>query len=114
MLFIWTCFLNMKKGYIYILTNKAFGTLYIGVTSHLIQRIWQHREHLVEGFTKQHNLTCLVYYEEHESIEAAILREKQMKKWNRNWKCRQIMEMNPDWEDLYSKRLSMMLPKLLA
>lgn len=94
---------SMKQGYVYILTNKPFGTLYIGVSSNLIQRIWQHREKQVDGFTKQHNLTRLVYYEIHDQIDGAILREKQMKKWNRNWKCRQIMDMNPDWNDLYDE-----------
>lgn len=89
--------------YVYILTNQAFGTLYIGVTNDLICRVWQHREKLADGFSKKHGLGRLVYYEIHQSIEAAILREKQMKKWNRNWKLRQIMDMNPEWEDLYEE-----------
>lgn len=91
----------MKKGYVYIVTNKAFGTLYIGVTSDLIKRIWEHKQKLVAGFTQKYALDKLVYYEIHEQIDGAILREKQMKEWNRNWKLRQIMEMNPDWKDLY-------------
>ena len=90
-----------KVGYVYILTNKAFGTLYIGVTSDIIGRIFQHRSKMVDGFSKKHGLTMLVYYEIHETIEAAILCEKQMKEWKRNWKLRQIMEMNPEWSDLY-------------
>lgn len=88
--------------YVYILTNKAFGTLYIGVTNDLVRRIWEHKEKVAESFTKQHGLTLLVYYETHETIEAAIVREKQMKKWNRNWKLRQIMDFNPEWNDLYA------------
>jgi putative endonuclease len=88
----------MKNGYVYILTNKSFGTLYIGVTSDLIKRIWEHKEKVADGFTKRYNLTRLVYYETHELINDAIQREKQMKEWNRNWKLRQIMEINPDWK----------------
>lgn len=95
-----------KTGYVYILTNKPHGTLYIGVTSNLIQRIAQHRQKLVEGFTQKYALTQLVYYEVHETIEAAIHREKCMKEWKRNWKLRQIMEMNPDWRDLYEDILA--------
>lgn len=93
---------NMKNGYVYIMTNKPFGTLYIGVTSDLIKRIWEHREKKIEGFTKKYNLTRLVYYEIHERINDAIKREKEMKEWNRNWKLRQIMDANPDWKDLYA------------
>lgn len=93
----------MKNGYVYIVTNKPFGTLYIGVTSDLVKRIWEHREKLVEGFTKRYGLNRLVYYEIHERIDEAIYREKQIKEWNRNWKLRQIMEMNPGWKDLYNE-----------
>ncbi len=91
----------MKKGYVYVMTNKKFGTLYIGVTSDLIKRIWEHKEKNTEGFTKKYNLNRLVYYEIHENIESAIYREKQMKEWNRNWKLRQIIDFNPEWKDLY-------------
>ncbi len=91
----------MKNGYVYIVTNKPFGTLYIGVTSNLIKRIWEHREKQIDGFTKRYNLTRLVYYEMYERIDDAIYREKQMKEWNRNWKLRQIIEINSDWKDLY-------------
>jgi putative endonuclease len=91
-----------KRGYVYIITNKPFGTLYIGVTSNLIQRITQHHQKLVDGFSKANNLDKLVYYENHDSIEAAILREKAMKEWKRNWKIRAIMDENPEWHDLYS------------
>ena len=87
--------------YVYIITNKAFGTLYIGVTNDLVRRVYEHREKLIPGFSKDYGLNRLVYYEVHETIENAIKREKQMKEWNRNWKLRQIMDMNPDWKDLY-------------
>ncbi|MBX9725989.1 MAG: GIY-YIG nuclease family protein [Rickettsiales bacterium] len=87
--------------FVYIMANKAFGTLYIGVTNDLVRRAWEHKNHLIEGFTKKYGLDMLVYYEVHQSIEAAITREKQMKEWKRNWKLRQIMDMNPDWQDLY-------------
>ncbi len=91
----------MKPGWVYIMTNKPFGTLYIGVTSNLAARAWQHRNGEGAVFCKRHALTRLVYAEAHERIEEAIVREKAMKAWKRNWKLRQIMEMNPDWNDLY-------------
>ncbi len=87
-------------AFVYVMASEAFGTLYIGVTRDLMKRVWEHQNHVVEGFTKKYDCTKLVYYEAHESMEAAILREKQMKKWNRNWKLRQIMDMNPEWRDL--------------
>ena len=87
--------------HVYILSNKAFGTLYIGVTNDLVRRVYEHKEKLADGFSKEHGLMMLVYYEAHETIEAAILREKQMKKWNRDWKLRQIMDFNAEWKDLY-------------
>jgi len=93
----------MLAYYVYIMTNKAFGTLYIGITNDLIRRVWEHKEKLIAGFTKRYGLDKLLYYEVHDSVEAAIRREKQMKDWNRNWKLRQIMEMNPDWKDLYAE-----------
>jgi putative endonuclease len=86
---------------VYILSNGKKGTLYTGVTSDLPQRIWQHRQGIVEGFTKKYSVHCLVYFERHERIEEAILREKQIKKLNRAWKVRLIEEGNPDWRDLY-------------
>jgi putative endonuclease len=95
----------MKQGYVYILTNKPNGTLYIGVTSDLIKRIYEHKEKLADGFTKQYGLDLLVYYEIHDSIEAAILREKQMKEWKREWKIKRIEEHNPTWRDLYPELL---------
>ncbi len=86
---------------VYILTNKKNGTLYIGVTTRLKQRIWEHKEKVVDGFSLKSTLDLPVYYELHETIEAAILREKQLKKWTRQWKLRLISSMNPEWCDLY-------------
>jgi putative endonuclease len=91
----------MKAPAVYILASKRNGTLYIGVTSDLIQRIWQHREGVVEGFTQQYAVKTLVWYEQHETMESAIMREKALKKWNRDWKLRLIEERNPDWNDLW-------------
>jgi putative endonuclease len=92
-----------RQFYVYILASKIGGTLYIGVTNNLIRRVYEHREKFVEGFTKQYDVTRLVYYEAHSEIEAAIVREKQMKKWNRAWKVRLIEETNPNWDDLYPR-----------
>ena len=92
-----------KQPYVYILASKKNGTLYIGVTSNLIQRIWQHKNNQVEGFTKKYNVHTLVYYEQHEMMETAITREKQMKKWKRDWKIKLIEKDNPQWEDLWLK-----------
>jgi len=83
------------------MTNKPFGTLYIGVTSDLAARVTQHRAGKGSVFCKKRGLTRLVYAEQHASIYEAIAREKAMKAWNRNWKLRQIMDANPDWEDLF-------------
>ena len=77
------------------------GTLYIGVTSDLIQRVWQHRESVADGFTKKYGCKILVWFERFEDIEATIRREKQMKEWKRLWKLRVIEEKNPDWDDLF-------------
>ena len=93
----------MKTPCVYILASKPFGTLYIGVTSNLIQRVWHHRNGSVEGFTKRYGVRRLVWYEAHESMESAIGREKAIKKWNRAWKIRLIEEGNPAWMDLYSE-----------
>ena len=87
--------------YVYILASGRNGTLYIGVTNDIIRRIYEHKEGLVEGFTKRHNIKMLVYYEITPNIEAAIKREKNIKAWKREWKLRAIEEMNPDWQDLY-------------
>jgi putative endonuclease len=91
----------MKSGWVYIMTNKPFGTLYVGVTSDLAARIWQHRNGRGSQFCKRYGLTRLVYAEESPTIYEAIAREKMMKAWNRNWKLRQIMDVNPDWRDLF-------------
>ncbi len=92
-----------KQAAVYILASEYNGTLYIGVTSNLIQRIWQHRSDLVEGFTKKYTVHSLVYYELHEDIPTAILREKQLKKWNRQWKINLIKKFNPTWKDLWQE-----------
>lgn len=85
-----------KNGYVYIVTNKHNGTLYIGVTSNLIQRVWQHKNSFVDGFTKKYRCSILVWYEKFDEIGIAIHREKQMKTWKRLWKLREIENMNPD------------------
>jgi len=95
---------SMQKRFtIYILASKRNGTLYIGVTSDLAKRVWEHKNHFVEGFTKKHGVDKLVYYETHETAQSAIAREKKLKKWNRAWKIRLIEKNNPDWHDLYAK-----------
>lgn len=91
----------MHQYSVYILASKRNGTLYIGVTNDLIRRVWEHKDKLVKGFTKKYGVDKLVYYEVTENIESAILREKQLKKWNRAWKIRLIQEKNPQWKDLY-------------
>jgi putative endonuclease len=90
-----------KLPCVYILTNKPLGTLYIGVTSNLPQRIWQHKTKITKGFTEKYNLNKIVWYEAHEDIVSAIQREKALKAWKRDWKIRIIEEMNPLWRDLY-------------
>jgi putative endonuclease len=92
----------MEKTYcVYILASGRYGTLYTGVASDLVKRAWQHREKLVDGFTKKYDVEKLVWYELHEDVIAAITREKQIKKWNRAWKIKMIQQQNPLWEDLY-------------
>jgi putative endonuclease len=90
-----------KLPCVYILTNKPLGTLYIGVTSNLPQRIWQHKTKVTKGFTEKYNLNKIVWYEAHADIMSAIQREKALKAWKRDWKIRIIEEMNPLWRDLY-------------
>ena len=93
---------NIKNQYyIYILANKRNGTLYIGVTSNLVKRVYEHKNNIIEGFTKKYNIQKLVYYEITDDIESAIRREKQLKKWNRKWKINLIENSNPEWRDLY-------------
>jgi putative endonuclease len=90
-----------KGGWVYILSNRRNGTLYVGVTSNLALRIWQHREGRGGEFTSKYGLTRLVYYEHYPDIRDAIQRESTMKHWRRAWKVRLIHGMNPDWDDLY-------------
>ena len=85
----------------YILASKRNGTLYIGVTSNLVKRVYEHKNNIIEGFTKKYNIQKLVYYEITDDIESAIRREKQLKKWNRKWKINLIENSNPEWRDLY-------------
>jgi putative endonuclease len=92
---------TMPGGWVYIMTNRPNGTLYTGVTSNIARRVWEHREGVVEGFTKQYGLKRLVYAERHEDITAAIQREKTIKHWTRAWKVTLILETNPSWGDLY-------------
>jgi putative endonuclease len=92
----------MKQPAVYILASDRNGTLYTGVTSDLLARTWQHREHLVDGFTKRYDVTMLIWYELHATMDAAITREKRIKKWNRVWKLRLIQEANPHWRDLWA------------
>ena len=89
--------------YVYILASYKNGTLYIGVTDNLVRRVWEHKNGLVKGFTEKYGIHNLVYYEQYQDIEQAILREKQMKKWNRNWKVKLINKINPNWDDLYDQ-----------
>ena len=91
----------MKQPAVHILASKRNGTLYIGVTSDLPGRVWQHRNNIVAGFTRKYAVHTLVYYEFHGDMTVAITREKQLKKWNRAWKLRLIEANNPDWTDLY-------------
>ena len=90
-----------KYSYVYLLASSRNGSLYVGVTSNLIKRVWEHKNKFVDGFSKKYNIDQLVWFEQHESIESAIIREKQIKKWNRAWKIRKIEAINPYWNDLY-------------
>ena len=92
----------MNQYYVYILASKRNGVLYIGVTNNLTKRVYEHKNDLVEGFTSRYKVHTLVYFEETSDINSAILREKQIKKWNRSWKIRIIEDINPTWNDLYS------------
>ncbi|HKI65300.1 MAG TPA: GIY-YIG nuclease family protein [Burkholderiales bacterium] len=90
-----------RQPCVYILASRRNGTLYTGVTSDLIKRIWQHKNDLAEGFTRKHRIHILVWFERHQEMESAIRREKAIKEWNRAWKLRLIEEANPEWRDLY-------------
>ena len=91
----------MKAGYVYIMASARNGTLYIGVTSDLAKRAWEHRKGFVPGFTSEHGCRMLVWYEAHYDLQQARLRELQMKKWKRQWKLSSIEQLNPEWRDLY-------------
>jgi len=91
-----------KQFYVYILASKRNGTLYLGVTSDIVKRVWQHKNGFAEGFTNKYGIKKLVYYEIHEDAENAIKREKQLKKWRRAWKVELIEEKNSEWRDLYA------------
>ena len=93
----------MKVPCVYILASGRNGTLYIGVTSDIVKRVWEHKGGFVDSFSKQYDVHRLVYFELHDRMDDAILREKQMKKWNRAWKLRLIEERNPQWRDLYDE-----------
>jgi putative endonuclease len=93
--------LSMRSYWVYILSSRPRGTLYVGMTNDLIRRIYEHREGLVEGFSKEYGVKMLVYYEQHATAMAAIQREKNIKHWSRQWKIDLIRSMNPDWRDLW-------------
>ena len=92
-------------GYVYIMTNRKDGTLYIGVTSDLTKRVYEHKEGAAAGFTKQYNLKTLVYFEQHDEISLALQREKNLKHYVRQWKVELIEKQNPEWRDLYPEIL---------
>ncbi len=90
-----------KQPCVYIPASKRNGTLYTGVTSDLVKRVWEHQQNLLEGFTRRYGVHTLVYFEQHNDMQEAIRREKQLKKWNRAWKIALIERQNPEWEDLW-------------
>ena len=93
--------MSVLGGWMYLVTNRPYGTLYIGVTSNLARRAWEHREGLIDGFTKRYSLIRLVLAEHHDTIQGAIQREKNIKHWSGAWKVALIEKTNPNWEDLY-------------
>ncbi len=93
----------MKQPCVYLLASQRNGTLYVGVTSSLVQRVWQHREGLADGFTRKYGVKSLVWYEQHATMESAIQREKAIKEWKRDWKIALIEKTNPGWRDLYTE-----------
>ena len=95
----------MKQPCVYILASGWDGTLYVGVTSDLLKRVWEHKNDMIEGFTKTYRVHNLVWFEQHESMESAILREKAVKEWKRAWKVELIEKLNPKWQDLYDTLL---------
>ena len=94
---------NMRSYYVYILASKRNGTLYIEVTNNLLRRVFEHKHSLIDGFTKKYNVDKIVYYEETNDVNAALKREKQLKKWNRKWKLELIESKNSNWKDLYNE-----------
>lgn len=92
-----------RQPCVYILASKRNGTLYVGVTSSLPKRVWEHKSGAIPGFTTRHSVKSLVWFEIHQTMESAILREKRIKAWKRAWKLRLIQESNPHWEDLYDQ-----------
>lgn len=97
--------MDWRRPCVYILASRPNGTLYIGVTSDLVKRVWQHRHEIAPGFTSRYHVHDLVWYELHETMETAILREKQLKDWKRIWKLQLIEGENPEWRDLYPSLL---------
>jgi len=95
----------MKGGWVYIMTNRPFGTLYVGVTNDIIRRVWEHKNGVGSVFTTRYGLRRLVYAEQHEEIVAAIRRETRFKHWLRQWKLNLIRQQNPRWDDLYPRLL---------
>ena len=93
----------MRQGFVYIMTNRPRGVLYVGITSDLSRRVWEHRQGLVEGFTSRYGLTHLVYFESFQLVADAIQREKNLKHWPRRWKIELIETSNPEWRDLYEE-----------
>jgi putative endonuclease len=93
----------MQPGYVYLMASQPNGTIYLGVTSNIAQRAYQHRRGLIEGFSKKHGCTLLVWYEQHDDIQDARVRECQMKSWKRAWKLRLVEERNPQWRDLFDE-----------
>ena len=94
----------MKQPAVYLMASQRNGTLYVGVTSDLIKRVWQHKNHIVEGFTEKYDVDLLVWFEPHATMESAIAREKSIKEWQRSWKIELIEKTNPDWNDLYESQ----------
>jgi putative endonuclease len=94
-----------KHPCVYILSSRRNGTLYVGVTSDLVKRVWEHKNDLVEGFTKRYGVHTLIWYEPHETMISAISREKAIKEWKRRWKLELIERSNPEWRDLYADLL---------
>jgi len=98
----------MNQYFVYILTNKSNKVLYIGVTNNLERRMYEHKNKMIDGFTKRYNLTKLVYFEETSDVRSAIEKEKKLKNWHRNWKIKLINDFNPEWKDLSVEKTEML------